>query len=57
MDAGGLHESWRQQPGTPVYAADLNAAGVREALRKATPERKPEWRATPHSPGTFQEAA
>lgn len=25
VDAGGLDESWRQQPGTPVYATDLNA--------------------------------
>jgi 8-hydroxy-5-deazaflavin:NADPH oxidoreductase len=57
VDAGRLDESWRQQPGTPVYTADLNATGVREALRKAKPERKPEWRATPNSPGTFQEAA
>jgi 8-hydroxy-5-deazaflavin:NADPH oxidoreductase len=57
VDTGGLDESWRQQPGTPVYAADFDDAGVREALRKATSERKPEWRATPNSPGTFQEAA
>jgi 8-hydroxy-5-deazaflavin:NADPH oxidoreductase len=57
VDAGGLDESWRQQPGTPVYTADLDAAGVRAALRKATVERKPEWRATPYSPGTFQQAA
>ena len=51
VDVGGLDESWRQQPATPVYAADLDIAGVREALRKATRERKPEWRATPKSPG------
>jgi 8-hydroxy-5-deazaflavin:NADPH oxidoreductase len=57
VDAGGLDESWRQQPATPVYATDLNAAGVGEALRKAKPERRPEWRATPNSPGTFQQAA
>jgi 8-hydroxy-5-deazaflavin:NADPH oxidoreductase len=57
VDAGGLDESWRQQPGTPVYTADSDKAGVREALRKATPERKPEWRATPQSPGTFAAAA
>src|ERR1035441_6612521 len=50
VDAGALDESWRQQPATPVYAADLDIAGVREALRKATRERKPEWRATPKSP-------
>jgi 8-hydroxy-5-deazaflavin:NADPH oxidoreductase len=52
VDVGGLDESWRQQPGTPVYAADFDAAGVKRALAQATPERKPEWRATPSSPGT-----
>ena len=35
IDAGGLDESWRQQPGTPVYAADLRADGVRKALAEA----------------------
>src|SRR5437588_36672 len=45
IDAGGLDESWRQQPGTPVYAADFDAEGVREALSQASKERKPEWRA------------
>jgi predicted dinucleotide-binding enzyme len=53
VDAGGLNESWRQQPGTPVYATDLDAAGVRRALAEARPERQPEFRATPNSPGTF----
>lgn len=48
-DAGGLDESWRQQPGTPVYATDLDAQGVRKALAEASPERKPEMRATPNS--------
>jgi 8-hydroxy-5-deazaflavin:NADPH oxidoreductase len=57
VDAGGLDESWRQQPGTPVYAADFDAAGVKRALAQATPERKPEWRATPKSPGTFNAPA
>jgi predicted dinucleotide-binding enzyme len=52
VDAGGLDESWRQQPGTPVYTADLDADGVRRALAKASPERKAEWRATADSPGT-----
>ena len=28
VDAGGLDESWRQQPGTPVYAKDFDAEGV-----------------------------
>ena len=35
VDAGGLDESWRQQPGTPVYGTDLDAEGVRRALAAA----------------------
>jgi 8-hydroxy-5-deazaflavin:NADPH oxidoreductase len=57
VDAGGLDESWRQQPDTPVYGTDLDAEGVRRALEGASPERKPEWRATPSSPGTFESPA
>ena len=53
VDAGGLDESWRQQPGTPVYAADLDAEGVRRALAEASPERPTDFRATPNSPGGF----
>ena len=45
VDAGGIDESWRQQPGTPVYVADQDAAGVLEALRQASPERLPGFRA------------
>ncbi|MBX5481899.1 MAG: NAD(P)-binding domain-containing protein [Myxococcaceae bacterium] len=45
VDAGGLDESWRQQPGTPVYATDLDVEGVRRALAAARPERRPEFRA------------
>lgn len=45
VDAGGLDDSWRQQPGTPVYGADLDADGVRRALAAASPERGYEWRA------------
>jgi predicted dinucleotide-binding enzyme len=45
VDAGSLDDSWRQQPGTPVYAADFDAEGVRRALASATKERTPEWRA------------
>ena len=45
VDTGTLDESWRQQPGTPVYTADRDAAGTRRALREAHPERAPEWRA------------
>jgi len=57
VDAGGLDESWRQQPDTPVYATDYDADGVRSALAKASKERKPEWRATPRSPGTYEAPA
>jgi predicted dinucleotide-binding enzyme len=45
VDAGGLDESWRQQPGTPVYGTDRNAAGVRKGLAEASPERGEQWRA------------
>jgi 8-hydroxy-5-deazaflavin:NADPH oxidoreductase len=45
VDAGGLDDSWKQQPGTPVYGTDLDADGVRRALDKASPERPPGFRA------------
>jgi predicted dinucleotide-binding enzyme len=45
VDAGGLDESWRQQPGTPVYGTDLDVQGVRRALSEARRERPPEHRA------------
>ena len=57
VDAGGLDESWRQQPGTPVYATDFDAEGVRRALAQASKERKPRWQATENSPGSFAEPA
>jgi predicted dinucleotide-binding enzyme len=57
VDAGGLDDSWRQQPGTPVYASDLDADGVRRALAEASRERRPEFRATEDSPGTFGDPA
>jgi hypothetical protein len=44
IDVGPLAESWRQQPGTPVYGADLDAEGVRKALAEAKRERSPEWK-------------
>ena len=53
-DAGTLDESWRQQPATPVYCKDFDAEGVRRALSQASKERKPEWRGTANSPGTFE---
>jgi len=45
VDAGGLDESWRQQPGTPVYGTDLGAEGVRQALAAAKPDRPEDFRA------------
>ena len=57
VDAGGLDESWRQQPDTPVYGTNYDAAGVRRALNEASLERKPEWRATANSPGRFDSPA
>ena len=45
VDAGSLDESWRQQPGTPVYGTDLEAEGVRKALAEARPERPAGFRA------------
>ncbi|SPE36754.1 NADP oxidoreductase coenzyme F420-dependent [Candidatus Sulfopaludibacter sp. SbA6] len=57
LDAGGLDQSWRQQPGTPVYGADLDADGVRRALAEASSQRTPQWHATTKSPGTFAHPA
>jgi len=45
VDAGSLDESWRQQPGTPVYGTDLDAEGVRKGLAEAKPERGAAFRA------------
>ena len=50
VDAGSLDESWRQQPGTPVYGTDLDAEGVRKALAEAKPERGAAFRASGGSP-------
>jgi predicted dinucleotide-binding enzyme len=57
LDAGGLNESWRQQPGTPVYTTDFDAEGVRRALSQASKERKSKWKASANSPGTFAHPA
>ena len=45
VDAGSLADSWRQQPGTPVYCGDLDAAGVRKALAEAGPARTEAFKA------------
>ncbi|MBX3155279.1 MAG: NAD(P)-binding domain-containing protein [Deltaproteobacteria bacterium] len=47
VDAGGLDDSWRQQPGTPVYTTDHDRDGVRTALARALPERPQEFRSPP----------
>jgi predicted dinucleotide-binding enzyme len=47
VDGGTLAESWRQQPGTPVYGTDLDAAGAVLALTEASPERPEAFRAVP----------
>lgn len=57
VDAGGLDDSWRQQPGTPVYTKDLDSAGVRRGLAEARRDRTPQWRATENSPGSFARPA
>jgi len=45
VDGGELHNSWRQQPGTPAYCRDLEAAALRLALREAVRSRIAEYRA------------
>jgi predicted dinucleotide-binding enzyme len=44
VDAGSLEDSWRQQPGTPAYVADLDAPRLKEALAAAEQDRVPEYR-------------
>jgi hypothetical protein len=45
VDDGGLDDSWRQQPGTPAYGADLAAEALRETLARTAPERPTDFRA------------
>jgi len=54
VDDGTLADSWRQQPGSPVYTHDYDVKETKRALAAATPERKPEWKASANSPGTFE---
>jgi 8-hydroxy-5-deazaflavin:NADPH oxidoreductase len=46
VDAGTIEESWRQQPGTPVYGKDYDVEKTRKALAEASPERQAEFRAS-----------
>ena len=57
VDTGTIADSWRQQPGSPVYAKDYDAQGVRDALAQANPERAADWSGTANSPGTFESPA
>lgn len=45
VDSGGIDDSWRQQPGTPVYGLREDVEGVRKALAEASPERSQDFRA------------
>jgi predicted dinucleotide-binding enzyme len=45
VDGGDLDNSWRQQPGTPAYCQDLEAAALRRALAEADRSRIVEYRA------------
>ena len=53
VDAGGIDDSWRQQPGTPVYTANLDVAGTLRVLAEARSERLPDLSGTPASPGSW----
>jgi hypothetical protein len=49
VDGGSLEESWRQQPSTPAYCCDYDAATTLEGIRAATKGkaeriRDTEWR-------------
>lgn len=54
VDAGGLDDSWRQQPGSPVYGPDLDVQGVRDALARASKKRTPQFTGSAQSPGSFE---
>ncbi len=45
VDSGGLDDSWRQQPGTPVYGSQGDVDAIVKALSEASRERTAEWRA------------
>ncbi|MFF8944835.1 NADPH-dependent F420 reductase [Streptomyces sp. NPDC014864] len=45
VDSGGIDDSWRQQPGTPVYGLRAGVDAVVEALGEASPERPADFRA------------
>ncbi|MET9415770.1 NAD(P)-binding domain-containing protein [Streptomyces klenkii] len=45
VDTGGLDDSWRQQPATPVYGLRAGVEGIAKALAEASPERTAAFKA------------
>ncbi|MGP3947894.1 NADPH-dependent F420 reductase [Streptomyces sp. 7N604] len=45
VDTGGINDSWRQQPGTPVYGLRGGVGAVTKALAEASPKRPAAFRA------------
>ncbi|WP_276147190.1 NADPH-dependent F420 reductase [Streptomyces sporangiiformans] len=45
VDSGTLDDSWRQQPGTPVYGLQAGTEAVTKALAEASAERTADFRA------------
>jgi predicted dinucleotide-binding enzyme len=44
LDYGSLEDSWRQQPGSPIYCTDLTLAQLKKSIAKARKELLPERR-------------
>ena len=44
LDHGSLQDSWRQQPGSPVYCTDLTLPQLKKSIKKARKELLPERR-------------
>jgi 8-hydroxy-5-deazaflavin:NADPH oxidoreductase len=44
LDIGSLQDSWRQQPGSPVYCTDLTLSQLKRSIEKAKKEVLPEQR-------------
>jgi predicted dinucleotide-binding enzyme len=41
LDAGNIEESWRQQPGSPIYCTDLNLVQLKKNIFNADREKLP----------------
>jgi len=44
LDYGSLQDSWKQQPGSPVYCTDLTLPQLKKSIEKARKELLPERR-------------